>query len=110
MATALRNGLVSVLLRTHNHCLMMDGKAGCHCRFCSSGNCTRQLVIYDRETQSFLVGFLVASTLYTVTFHPALRLGQKFAWRQEGEEGEESNLPLGTHEQLEVRYTETLLL
>lgn len=27
MATTLKNAVISILLRTHNHCLMMDGKA-----------------------------------------------------------------------------------
>lgn len=42
----------------------------------------RQLVI--RATQSSLVGFPVAATLYIVTCHPALKLGQKFAEIWEG--------------------------
>lgn len=116
MSTALKNVVISILLRTHNHCLMMDGKAGCHCWLCSSGNCTRQLVIYDGATQSSLVGFLVVATLYMVTCYPALKLGQKFAQRWEGEVDtnwcgqKKQTWPFGTREQLEVQHTKTLLL
>lgn len=28
LATTLKNAVISILLRTHNHCLVMDGKAG----------------------------------------------------------------------------------
>lgn len=71
---------------------MMDGNAGCHCQLCSSGNCMKQLLIYEGATESWSAIFSGATTLCCGNFPHWLKGGRAEVCKEVGRRGGSSTV------------------